>query len=295
MIKPQFLNLVNSSFLLFLDNYLLTKTEAYTTGVSSRFYPENQKKQGLYSYRSPYSNFNYDTSITNCPVISGLYINNTFCLPGTSGFSGIDYLNGRAWFSQNLNGQAISGTFTVKDIGVLPLNISEEKLLFETKFELRKPNSQSLTGLPPNSYTYPAIYVKGFSNKNKPFAFGGEDLSEITMGLFFICDSAYMADALKSVMADMQNEVVPLLTVDKMPFSALGTPKNTGDNINYHTLTSNYTTYNYSGLIVDEVTINSFKREFNLDFQKINPDTHIFIADITLSKPRFPRNNRNNI
>ena len=291
---PQFLNLANSSFLFWLDNYIANKG-AFTTGVSSKFYSTNTIYNGLYYYQSPYSNFNYDTSVASAPVMSGVYINNNLVYPGTSGFSGIDYNRGRAWFSNNLNSSIISGTYTVKDIGILPLAISEEKLLFETKFELRKPNTTSISGLAQDSYPYPAVYVKGFDLNNTPYSFGGEDLSEISMGLFVMADSSYMADGLKSILADAKQHIIPLITADKNPFSVLGTPKNTGININYTNITSGYLAQGRSGMYIKDVTINSFQREFNVDFNKLNPNVYTFIAEFTICKPRFPRSTINNL
>lgn len=292
--RPQYLNYVNSSFVLFLDNYILIKTSGFYSGLSTKFYPTNNKYNNLFTYQSPYSNFIIDSSITT--PITGIYINNMFITTGTSGFVGLNADKGQVYFSNNIGNNILSGVFATKEVAVLPLTISEEKLLFETRFNPRpKTSSNSIsfsnvTGLAQDSYTYPAIYVKGFSNFSVPHAFGGLDLSTTNVGLMIVSENSFQCDAIKSILSDMREELVPFLT--DFPFDIYGNYKITGQNYNYDSWVSGAL---FSGkyMYIDDVVVNSFKREYNLDSSKLNPDVFFAIADVTLCKNRFPRNSNN--
>ena len=140
------------------------------------------------------------------------------------------------------------------------------------------------------SNLFRSIYIKGFSNRNEPYAFGGEDLSKVTIGLFLIMESVYQVDALKSILADAKQELVPLFTEDKFPFNIYGGLKETGSNFNYSTLKTAYLQAG-SGLYIEDATISSFKREYNVDSNNLNPGVFWAVADIILSKSRYPRQN----
>ena len=289
--RPQFLNLVQSSFSLWLDNFILSKGSGVSS-VSSKFYPVGQTFNGLYTYAAPYQPFVYDASVVS--PMTGILINGTPIQRGVSGFVDINYRKGQVYFNSNVNSSAISGNYTVNEINILPLDISEQKLLFETKFTQRSKTSQTVTGLQSNTYTYPSIYIKGFSNTNTPYSFGGEDLSEVTIGLFLIMDSAYQSDAVRSILADSKLELVPLLTQDKFPMNIYGGLKETGSNFNFETLKTGYISAG-SGMYIKDVVINSFKREYNVDSNNLNPDVYWAVADVVLCKSRYPRNLTNNL
>ena len=60
MIKPQFSNILNSSFLLWLNNHILKKGQAFTN-VSSPLYPISSQYNGLTTYAAPYNQFVSDS------------------------------------------------------------------------------------------------------------------------------------------------------------------------------------------------------------------------------------------
>lgn len=283
MIQPQFLNLANSSFLLWLDNYILNKGSGYSV-VNSSFYPVNQIYNGLYTYASPYQPFVADASIVN--PITGIYVNGVYYNRGDGNFIDFNYAKGQAYFNAKVG--AITGACPIKEINILPLNVSEDKLLFETKFDLKSRVNQTATGLSSDSYTYPALYVKSESAGNQPFAFGGLDLSEIYVGVFMFCESQYQLDAVKSILQDSAHSYIPLLTQDKFPYNIYGGFKETGSNFNYQTLTNGIVSAG-SGMYIKNVSISTYSREFVQDFSKLNPSVYFAIADFKLEKPRYPR------
>ena len=289
--RPQFLNLAHSSFLLFLNNYIL-KRGSGVAPVSSKFYPIGQSINGVYTYAAPYQPIVYDSSI--CQPMTGVYINSQPIQRGVSGFIDINYQKGEVYFNNNVNQYQVSGDYMVAEIQVLPLTVSEEKLLLETKFNLRNKTTQTLSGLNSDSYTYPSIYVKGFKSDNTPYAFGGEELSDTTIGLFLLMSNSYQLDAIKSILTDMEQELVPFLTQDQFPFDIYGGFKNTGSNFNYDTLKTTYLNAN-SGMYVKDVVVNTYVRQYESETKSLNPDVYWALADITICKTRFPRNIDNNL
>lgn len=288
MIQPQYLNLVNSSFLLWLDNKILTEGQGFTQ-VSSKMYPIGRTYNGLFTYAIPYQPIVADDSIT-APT-TGVYVGNSFYNRGDGNFVDFNYSKGQAYFNAQV-GDTVSGSFPINDINVLPLDVAEDKLLFETKFNLRSKVNQSVSGLASNSYTYPAVYVKCEYGRNEPFAFGGMDMTQTNVGVFLFCSSQYQLDAVKSILQDSSHSYIPLLTIDKFPFNMYGGFKETGSNFNYNTTTSGVVS-SASGLYIKDVTVTSFDREFVKDFSQMNPDVHWAIVDFKLDRPRFPHSVNN--
>jgi len=286
MLKPQFLNYVDNSFNLWLENHLLTKGSGIF-GQSSYFYPLGQK-QGYFVYGAPYQPIIANENISGNITPTGIYVNGTFYNQGQGNFVCYDYKRGWALFNANVgNHTKVSGTYSVAEVQILPLQIPEEKLLFETKFDKRKPNTSPLSGLAQDSYSYPAIYVKGaLEGHNAPYELGGKDETEIDIGLFVIADSAYQLSAIKSILMDANKEIIPLLTTS--PYNMFGGQANTGVNYHYYHYTSGALANN-SGLYVKDVAVSSFNRFYNADFSKLNPDVYFGLAEFTICRPRLTR------
>ena len=98
--KVNYQNTLTSSFLLFLDNQILKKGEAYTN-VSSLFYPVTGVYDGYYTYAAPYKQIVSDSSIAGISQLSGVYLNGNFVVPGQSGLVAINHYDGQAIFNVN--------------------------------------------------------------------------------------------------------------------------------------------------------------------------------------------------
>lgn len=285
MIKPQYLNILNGSFLLWLNNYILSRGECFSN-VGTQFYPVNQSYNGLTAYSAPYSQMVSDFGVDGANVMTGVYVDGVFKTVGQSNFTGINYDKGQVYFNSSAS-RTVSGNYSIKDINVLYLNFSEQKLLFETKFIQKSKISQTLSGLKNDEVTYPCVYVRSEAGENKPFAFGGLDETVTNIGVYMFCDSQYQLDALKSILSDANKEYVPLFTTGEMPYNKLGGFKD-NINFNYDTASAGKVSAG-SGVLITDVQITSFKRAFYGDFSKLNPDVYWAIADFNLSKPRYPR------
>ena len=48
-------------------------------------------------------------------------------------------------------------------------------------------------------------------------------------------------------------------------------------------------------MYIKDVVVNTFNRQYNADFNKLNPDVYYAVADLTICKPRLVRSNTNNL
>jgi len=179
--KPQFDNQIMSSFLLWFDHKLLSKGEAYqnTTG---EFYSVSDEFYGYDTYASSYSQLVSDVSVSGVVIPTGLYVGNNLVNVGEGGSDGlyaIDYGNGRSYWS-GTQSSTVSGSFSIKDFNVFLTNSTEDEILFQTQYTNRNKISTVVpTGLEPDTKTYPVVYLKNNGSFNEPFAFGGQDNTNV--------------------------------------------------------------------------------------------------------------------
>jgi len=282
--KAQFDNRVMSSLLLFVDHQLLNHGEAYTNH-SSYFTETNQVYANYFNYAAPFKQFVSDASITGANVMTQVFLDGAAKSIGDNGFNSIDYINGQVNFTSQITGaNRLSGNYAVKDFNVYLTTLSEEEILFESKYHLKPKTNQTVTGLAPDSQTFPAVFVKSTSSENVPFAFGGTDQTNFNARLIVLGDSAYELDAACSILKDVVKSNVYFIQ-DELPFNALGAY--TGE------------AYNYTGLATGEggdgnaIFLNKAyvtKNVAGLDgYNKINPQMHTAFVDYELIIARKPR------
>tara|TARA_Y100000593_G_scaffold93138_1_gene186926 strand:+ start:8011 stop:8940 length:930 start_codon:yes stop_codon:yes gene_type:complete len=302
---PQFDNKVMSSFLLWFDHTLARDGEAWEN-TSSWFYPVENLYNGLYTYGAPYKQFVSDVSVTGAGVIypnqktskhvsvpTGVYVSGSLIGTGQNGFSGINYDKGQVYFQNPIENPttSISGDFAVKDFNVYLTNEAEEKLLFETKFDLRPKVAKTATGLAANAITYPAIFLRYNGSSSESFAFGGHDMTKMNIRAVVLSDSQYKLDAVCSIFRDTIHEYVTLLGTGDMPFNTFGDYKS-GYQYNYTGLVADKDTEGQHLLHVDDVNVSKFSRDVNLKIDNLNPDVFNGVIDFEISKPRYSRRAR---
>lgn len=286
MIAAQHENLVTSSFLLWLNNWIANRGQAYSN-IGTQFYPTNTRINGYYTYASPYNQLVADFSVSGANVPTGIYINGNFTQKGQNGFVDINYNHGLVYFSSQPTG-TISGNYSVKEINISPLTISENKLLFETKFSQKPKISQNITGISSDSLAYPAIFVKSIAGSNEPFAFGGLKKTNSSIGLFVFADSQYQLDAINSLIRDAEEQLLPMLGTGDMPYNALGGFKN-NINFNYKNLANGKISSGNYGYI-ESVDTAVFTNKANVDINSLNPDCYFGVIDINIWQPRMVNN-----
>jgi hypothetical protein len=284
--KAQFTNKLVSSFLMYLDNVLLTKGEAFynTTGY---FYASQSPYSAYYAYAAPCNPVVYDQSISNSIPFSGVYLDRTFITTGQSGLAQLDYRKGLAYFSSEITGSnRISGNFSCSEFTVQLTTEPEYRLIFETKKFLRPKYSQNLTGVAPNEISFPTIFVKENGGYNDPYALGGEDITYSTFRLVILGDSQFSTDAVTSLLKDQTHSYVPLMFDNEFPFNAYGGLKNTP--YNYTGTVAGRVSIG-SGVFLEKVQVISMTQGFRGDLSILQPAVYPAIVDLTLCMPRFTR------
>ena len=247
---PQISHQVLSSFILWLDNKICTKGLAYTN-TSSTFYRTNDLLNGNYSYSSPYKQWVADSSIPGASIITGVYVGNTFIRTGQSGFTDINYAHGQVYMT-GIAAQTVSGSFAIKDFNIVSTNASEQRLLFETKYEVRPKVGRTLTGLRGDEITYPIIWVKFNTSNNEPFCFGGTDITVDRVRAIVVADNQFNLDAVTSILRDTSRTYIPLINSGEMPFNPRGGFRSGS--------------YNYTGLANKGADLSTFINRVDISF-----------------------------
>ena len=286
--KAQFDNRVMSSLLLFVDHQLLNHGEGYTNH-SSYFTETNQTYANYFNYSSPFKQFVSDVSIAGANVMTDVYLDGVAKSPGQSNFNSIDYINGQVNFTSQITGSnRLSGNYAVKEFNVYLTTLSEEEILFESKYHLKPTTNQTVTGLPPDSQTFPAVFVKSTSVENVPFSFGGTDQTNFNARLIVLADSAFNLDSACSILKDVVKSNVYFIQ-DELPFNALGAY--TGVAYNYTGLAtgSELPAENADAIFLNKAYVTKNVAGLNA-YDKINPQMHTAFVDYELIIARKPRN-----
>ena len=286
---PQFDNILMTSMLLWLDNKIVTNGQAYTN-YQSVFYPLSNMIYGYYTYGAPLKQMVIDSSISGANIISGVYVNGVFTIPGQNNLSGINATEGQLYFSQPISNPttALSGNYAIKDYNIYLTSKTEENLLFETQYQINPKTYQNPTGLAIGSETYPVIYLKYQGGKNKPLAFGGFDQTIGNVRAVILSDSVFSLDAVTSIMRDTSRELIPLIYPNEMPFNSLGSVSISGNNFNYIKYTANKAnTDDY--LYINEVNVTKTDTRLLNATNSLNRNVYSAFVDFEVIKNRYPR------
>ena len=218
--KVNYQNSLTSSFLMFLDNQVLKKGDAYSN-VSSLFYPITGVYKNYYTYAGPYKQIVSDQSIAGATQMSGVYLNGTFTVPGQNGLVAINHYDGQVIFSSNKNGSTISGNYSIKDFNVYLTDKSEDYILFYTKIEPKSRKGIEPRGLETNEITYPAIFLSLNSSSNDPFAFGGVDMTKSYFRAVVMADSMFNLDAVCGILRDSSHNFFKFVDNNDLKLNAM--------------------------------------------------------------------------
>jgi hypothetical protein len=198
---PQFDNKAMLSFALFLDHRITASGQAFYN-QSGLFYPAHNKYAGRFTYALPHKQLVRDESISGANTMTGIYINGTLVAPGTSGLLSINHDEGTALFNQNMNAHTLSGNYSVKEFNIYPTTSPEESLIYENKFFKKPRYPQTVTGLKPNEFPVPAIFLKKRGASPEAFSIGGADMSVIDIRAIVVTDDDFPLDVATSIMKD---------------------------------------------------------------------------------------------
>lgn len=197
---------------LFLDNRLLTSGEAFFNHTG-RFYPTNNLYAGRTTYSLPFKQIVNDQSVPNANVMTGIYLNGVNVAVGQSGLLNINHYQGTVDFSSALPANtSISGSFAVKEANIYVTTENDEKLLFYTKYFKNPRHNQTLSGLAPDAYPLPAIFLKKRGGEDVPFSFGSVDNTVTDIRAVIVSDNAYLSDGIASIFKDCHFRRFALVT-----------------------------------------------------------------------------------
>jgi hypothetical protein len=278
----QYQHTVTSSFLLWFDNYLLKKGQAFSNKTGSFFYyPDDRLDSRFKAFGSPYKQWVNDSSINGAVIPSGVYVNGSF-QPRSNSLL-LDFTNGRALISGAANSAAVTGQFSVKDFNIYFTNEGEEDLLVDKKY---LPNSRIFSAdqsyIQPYDNAVPAIFISSQSMRNDPFSFGGEDTSKIQMKAVVMAENSYQLDGVLSIFADSFNEVITPIPFSAHPTTEYGDIKS--GYFSYDSLKSQYG--GGSPLFIEEAITSKLTDKAR---KSLANDLFIGFIDFEIHQQRYPR------
>jgi hypothetical protein len=278
----QFQHKATTSFMLWFDNYLLKKGQAYSNKSSSFYYYADDRLDDRFkAFGSPYKQWVNDSSITGATVPSGVYINGNF-QPRSQNLL-LDFNNGRALASGISNSASVSGSFAVKDFNIYFTNDGEEDLIVDKKYT---PNSRLFSAaqsyIEPYDNVVPAIFLSSQSINNAPFSFGGEDTTKIQMKAVVMAENSYQLDGALSIFADSLNEVFPTIPFSAHPSTEYGDIKN--GFYSYADLKNQYA--NQPLFFIEDVVTSKLTDKAR---KALANDLFIGFIDFEIHQQRFPR------
>lgn len=258
---------IASSVYLWLDNKLMEKGEGYINKSGAL------NKYGN-SYIYPYRQLVYDNTISGATFASGVYVNGTF-----SGVP-INYMNGFAAYSGN---DTVSGRFSAKEINLYMSVQSEQKVLFENRFQQNPKANVPFTGYSATDYVYPCAILKVGAGSNSSISFDGACVTTVPVRIMLICETDYQYQAASSLLRDSYETHIPLFSTSQIPFTSSGTLKRSFD----YSASGSLISQNSNNLAyIKAVEISDFDPRVN---NEIAPNVVAGFIDLEMECLRFPK------
>ena len=294
--KPQYQHQVMTSFLLWFDNYLLQEGQAYTNKTGRLFpFADSRLPEPFARYASPYKQWVTDSSVTGetnpiiptaISVVGSSLPNINGVVSKEDGIYGFDFENGGIIHSGREEGipsnSVITGTFAVKDFNIYLTNDTEEDLILERKFVNNSRYGDAESGIKPYDQAVPAIFINNEFVQNNPFAFGGEDETQMTIKAVVLAENEYQLDGALSIFADSTRLNVTLVPFTGYPITEYGDLK---DGV-----------FNYTGMIeaykssrplyINDVTVSKLSDRAK---KQVIGDLKVGFIDFDVHQHRFPR------
>lgn len=279
--KPQFQHELTTSFMLWADNYVTTKAEAYQNYTSPLYaMPEDERLGSSFvTYSSPHKQWVFDSNVEGAQIPSGIYDSGDFITTGESGLL-LDFDNGRVILDSSFGAEknSLSTSYSVKEFNFYITNQTEEQLIVESKFDQNGRFKQELSGIAPYKQTVPAIFVNPELIHNEAFAFGGENKTTTNIRCVVFAENTYQLDGALSVFTDSKDAVFPKLKYSDYPLTELGGI--TGD-FNYSSL---YEDKKHNLFHIEEVRASKLSDRVS---KNIDPSLFIGFLDFEVTNLRF--------
>ena len=223
--KPQFQHKLATSFMLWFENFLFKKSEAYSIQTGKFFhYVDDRVPSSFETYGSSFKQMIYDSSLSNVYIPTGLYVNSNF-VKFNNETKIFDFDNGRFISNQYATGVLISGTFTVKDVNIYYTNDTEEKIVINVQEKINQSVANKHEFYSPVEQKLPAIYLSNETMKNVPFAFGGLNETITKAKAVVLANNSYDLDCILSIFGDSYTENIPFCDLQSHPLNEMGNLK----------------------------------------------------------------------
>lgn len=286
---PQFQHRLTSSFMMWFDNYLLTKGQAFTNTTGVFYNYEDERMPSVYKvFGSSYKQWVSDYSISGATIPSGVFVNGVFKgratgVSNTTSSNILDFDNGRALLSGVSATAVVTGSFAVKDFNIYYTNDSEEDLILDRKYSLNNNigTNNVTTYVTPYDQMVPAIYINNASIKNEPFAFGGTNQTRTSMNAVVITQDPYNLDGVLSIFADSFNQCIVDIPYTESAYTEYGDLKS--GFYNYQNLKTKY--INQPKFFVDKVVTSKLNDK---ERKSLLNDLYVGFIDFDISMIRNP-------
>ena len=286
---PQFQHRLTSSFMMWFDNYLLTKGQAFTNTTGVFYNYEDERMPSVYKvFGSSYKQWVSDYSISGATVPSGVFVDGVFKgratgASNTTSSNILDFDNGRALLSGVSATAVVTGSFAVKDFNIYYTNDSEEDLILDRKYSLNNNigTNDVVTYVTPYDQMVPAIYINNASIKNEPFAFGGTNQTRTSMNAVVITQDPYNLDGVLSIFADSFNQCIVDIPYAESAYTEYGDLKS--GFYNYQSLKNKY--INQQKFFVDKVVTSKLNDK---ERKSLLNDLYVGFIDFDVSMIRNP-------
>ena len=220
--KEQFQHKITNSFILWFDNFLLTKGEAFSNKTGTLFnYTDNRLDSRFTPYGSAYKQWVTDSSVTGATIPSGVFIDGNFS--GRDDGVVLDFDNGRALISGDVTTSTVTGEFAVKDFNIYLTNDTEDDIIVENKYVVNsRIPSITETNITPYDDVVPAIFISTTRGENAPYALGGLQNSKINVNAVVLAEDTYGLDGVLSIFMDSVDECFAELPMKEYPVTELG-------------------------------------------------------------------------
>ena len=283
--KPNFGHIATTSFTLWFEHYLLKAGEAFTNYTGKYYYVEDSRiPDSFFRYSSPYKQWVTESGVGGAFVPTNISGNGSIInkKDKQEGYY-FDFANGGIVVTGNsasadLN---LSGKFSVKEFNVYNTNQTEESLIVENKFDSNSRFTVTESGIVPYDIVTPAIFINNEYTENTPYAFGGEDKTNLSFKSVVMAENLYQLDGVLSLFADAKNLGIYQVPFENHPINEYGDIK-TGKYV-YHDIAkqSNEPIFN-----IERVTTSKISENVR---NSISPTLYVGFIDFEVSKPRFPR------
>lgn len=232
----QFQHKLTNSFMLWFDNFLMTKGEAYHS-VSGELFPTTDDRidSDYNVYASSFKEWVFDDQIGG--VVTGVQDASGNVYGRNDGIV-IDYYNGRVLSTSELTSPVtpLPSTYSTKEVNVYFTNDTEEDLIVDRKYEY---NHNATGAINPYDQVVPAVFFSVNSTDNDPLAFGGEQTTKVTINTTVLAENPYQLDGILSIFADSQDEIFNQIPMAAHPLNENGDLKS-GIAYTYTGLASDY-------------------------------------------------------